>query len=217
MSKKIMKIGVTQFPGTNCDRDILIMADRLGLKAQLIWHEDRFDKKDFDAIVIPGGFSYGDYLRCGAMAAQSAVMKSVRDFAEYGAPVLSICNGFQILCESGLLPGVLLRNKNLNFIDKWVSLQCQSPSDFFASTLSSGEIIHLPIAHGEGRYHVDENIYQEMKQRGQIWLTYMDNPNGAVHDIAGVSNKSKNVFGLMPHPERALFDWMGGIDGRSFL
>lgn len=211
------KLGITRFPGTNCDRDIEQFGRDLGLQTEYIWHEDSFDKKKYDFIIIPGGFSYGDYLRCGAMAAQSQVMKSVREFADSGGPVMGICNGFQILCETGLLPGVLLRNSGLRYIDRWVELVVQNPGSVFTKSLKSKQKISLPIAHGEGRYYTDEGGLKKLQDHGQIWLTYLENPNGSLCDIAGISNKQKNVYGLMPHPERAMFDWMGGIDGREFL
>lgn len=214
MSKKI---GITRFPGTNCDRDIEQFGRNLGFQTEYIWHEDSFDKKKFDFVIIPGGFSYGDYLRCGAMAAQSQVMKSVKEFAASGGPVMGICNGFQILCESGLLPGILLRNSGLRYIDRWVELEIQNPGCLFTKSLKSKQKISLPIAHGEGRYFNDEKGLKELEDQGQIWLTYLENPNGSMRNIAGISNKQKNVYGLMPHPERAIFDWMGGTDGRGFL
>lgn len=224
-----MKIGVTRFPGTNCDFDVFTFVKELGHVPVWLWHQDQFNKTDVDAVVIPGGFSYGDYLRCGALAAKSPVMNSVRELAEYGKPVLGICNGFQILCESGLLPGALLRNSSQTFsqtfsqafsqafIDTWVELEVQNPHSVFAKTLKSKARTKLPIAHGEGRYFCEKESYQKMQEQEQIWLTYVDNPNGSFADIAGVMNQKKNVAGLMPHPERALWDWAGGIWGRSFL
>lgn len=211
-----MKIGVTRFPGTNCDHDIFEMVKELGHSPQWLWFEEKFSVDSVDAVIIPGGFSYGDYLRCGALAAKSAVMMSVKELAAKGKPVLGICNGFQILCEAGLLPGVLTRNKNLNFIDQWVELEVKSTNLFFAKKLVPGQKIKLPIAHGEGNFFIPEAQLTKLKP-SQIWLTYTENPNGSMNDIAGISNEAGNVVGLMPHPERALFEWMGGSEGRAFL
>lgn len=212
-----MKVGVARFPGTNCDFDIWNMVEAKKYKPRWLWHQDRFDAGDVDMIVIPGGFSYGDYLRCGALAARSPVMESIREAAGKGKPVLGICNGFQILCESGLLPGVLLRNKEQKFIDTWVDLNVAGRSSHFGKTLKSGQTVRLPIAHGEGNFFAPAEQLKMILNEGLVWLTYEKNPNGSQNDIAGVMNAGRNVFGLMPHPERALFDWMGGADGWSFL
>jgi phosphoribosylformylglycinamidine synthase len=211
-----MKIGVTRFPGTNCDYDIFSMVEWKGHEPKWLWYQDRFAKDEVDRVVIPGGFSYGDYLRCGALAARSPVMDSVREFASHGKPVLGICNGFQILCESGLLPGALTRNESLKFIDDWVELKLENKNPFFAHRVEFR--VRLPIAHGEGRFYADAKTLDEIHARGQVWWTYSGgNPNGSLQDIAGVTNQNKNVAALMPHPERALFDWMGGEDGSLFL
>lgn len=212
-----MKIGVTRFPGTNCDFDIWKFVEERGHTPQWLWHQDRFETSGVDAVIVPGGFSYGDYLRCGALAAKSPVMSSVREFADRGGPVLGICNGFQILCESGLLPGVLLRNESRKFMDGWVDLEFVNPAKSFAAGAKPGQTARLPIAHGEGRFFAPETEVGKLFDRGQVWLKYKNNPNGSVRDIAGVLNEKKNVAGLMPHPERALFEWAGGTDGRSFL
>jgi phosphoribosylformylglycinamidine synthase I len=211
-----MKIGITRFPGTNCDYDVFEMVRELGHKPHWLWFEDKFQTDDFDSVIIPGGFSYGDYLRCGALAARSPVMDGVRTMAEMGKPILGICNGFQILCEAGLLPGVLTRNENQKFIDRWVELEVKNTNRFFARDLKAGQKIKLPIAHGEGRVFIPEDQKAKLKS-SQIWLTYTENPNGSMNDIAGVSNEAGNVVGLMPHPERALHAWMGGAEGRCFL
>ena len=208
------KIGVVRFLGTNCDQDIFDAIDSTeGLKAEWLWYEDKFDAADFDGAVIPGGFSYGDYLRCGALASKMPVMDSVEELAQLGKPILGICNGFQVLCERGLLPGVLMRNEKLNFIDDWSVLKAEKTQ---SSWSLEGELT-MPIAHGEGRYFVSEKDLEVMKKNGQVWLTYSNNPNGSVEDIAGVLNAEKNVAGLMPHPERAVASWMGGTDGRKLL
>ncbi len=211
-----MKIGITRFPGTNCDYDVFEMVKELGHTPIWLWFEEKFSVDLVDAVIIPGGFSYGDYLRCGALAAQSTAMSSVKDLAKAGKPVLGICNGFQILCEAGLLPGVLTRNENQKFIDRWVELEVKNPNSFFGKKLSSGQKLKLPIAHGEGRLFIPDQQLAKLKS-SQVWLTYCDNPNGSMNDIAGISNEVGNVVGLMPHPERALQAWMGGTEGRAFL
>lgn len=212
-----MKIGITRFPGTNCDFDIWSFAEARGHQPRWLWHGDRFQASDVDAVLIPGGFSYGDYLRCGALAAKSPVMDSVRTFSSQGKPVLGVCNGFQILCESGLLPGVLVRNRDRRFIDDWVSLRMENPHPYFAKSLVSGDRVRLPIAHGEGCFMASPDDLKRLEDQGQVWLRYTENPNGSLNDIAGVMNETKNVAALMPHPERAMSQWMGGTDGGQFL
>lgn len=208
------RIGILRFLGTNCDRDIWQAVEALGAKPEWLWYEDRFQPEGFDAFIVPGGFSYGDYLRCGALAAKSPVMESLSEAAKKGYPVLGICNGFQILCEARLLPGVLVANESRRFIDKWVDLVVQNPSKWGGQP---GEVYRMPIAHGEGRFYAEESEVRRLFDNGQVWLTYKENPNGSIGDIAGVSNEGKNVCALMPHPERAAFEWMGGVDGRRLL
>jgi len=211
-----MKFGVVVFPGSNCDRDMQdALAQDLGKEVIMLWHKDK-DLSMFttdDCIVLPGGFSYGDYLRCGAIARFSPMMQSVIDFANRGGKVLGVCNGFQILCESGLLPGVLLQNANQQFICKNV----------FIKNAATGAL-KIPIAHGEGRYFADQKTLDTLEANGQIIFTYCDengneaegsNPNGATKNIAGISNAVKNVFGMMPHPERATSSVLGNIDGKK--
>lgn len=211
-----MKVGVLRFPGTNCDFDVLSMAQWKGHDAKWLWHQDRFDVNDVEMVLVPGGFSYGDYLRCGALAARSPAMQSVIEFSKKGKPILGICNGFQILCEAGLLPGALVRNESLQFIDEWAELELRNASPHFAK--SSGKSIRLPIAHGEGRFYADSRTLQEIQDNGQIWWQYKGkSPNGSLLNIAGLMNKEKNVAALMPHPERAFYEWMGGQDGEAFL
>lgn len=208
------KVGVLRFPGTNCDRDVFEALEAKGRHPEWLWHADQFDAHAYDALFLPGGFSYGDYLRSGALAARAPAMKSVREAAERGTPVLGICNGFQILCEAGLLPGALVRNRGLRFIDDWVALRrANSHSKFAARTLSA----RLPVAHADGRFTIDDEGLKKLQDRGQIWWQYEDNPNGAAGDIAGVMNEKKNVAALMPHPERAMYAWMGGTDGEGFF
>lgn len=208
-----MSVGILQFPGTNCDRDVAAALAHVGKRSQFLWYQDRFDVASFEALVIPGGFSYGDYLRCGALAARAPAMASVREAAQKQIPILGICNGFQILCEAQLLPGVLLRNATGRFVDRWVGLKLASPNRFFPSQ----EVLDLPVAHGEGRYSASSETLKRMRERGQIWLTYTDNFNGSVDAIAGVTNETGAVAALMPHPERAFVEWMGGTGGRSFF
>jgi phosphoribosylformylglycinamidine synthase len=211
----VKPIGILRFLGTNCDRDVWQAVEALGLKPEWLWHEDRFDPTAYAAFLVPGGFSYGDYLRCGALAAKSAVMNSLGEAADKGYPVLGICNGFQILCESKLLPGALVRNESRKFIDKWVELKFDSDTRW---SRLSGQTLRLPIAHGEGRFVIEEDELARLREKGQIWCTYVgENPNGSMQSIAGVSNSAGNVCGMMPHPERAIFDWMGGEDGRVLL
>lgn len=206
--------GVLRFPGTNCDRDIYQAVENAGHQAKWLWYEDQFDCREFDALYIPGGFSFGDYLRSGALAARTPVMKSVREAALHGVPILGVCNGFQILCEAQLLPGVLLKNKGLRFRDEWVDLKVQNQASHFSSKQVD---LKLPIAHGDGRYFIHGDELKKLHDQNQVWLTYEKNPNGSIDDIAGVMSEKKNVMALMPHPERAIFDWMGSQDGAGFF
>lgn len=208
-------VGILRFLGTNCDRDVWQAVEALGLTPKWLWHEDHFNPSDYSSFVLPGGFSYGDYLRCGALAAKAPVMKSLSEAAAKGAPVLGICNGFQILCEARLLPGVLVRNESRKFIDKWVTLK---PAGKSAWLKDLSKPLRLPIAHGEGRFHSEDDVLKKLNDQGQVWLKYEGGaPNGSLQDIAGVTNEAGNVAGLMPHPERAIHDWMGGEDGRAIL
>ena len=211
------KVGVLRFPGTNCDRDVFEAVESRGVTAEWLWHADRFDARAYRALLLPGGFSYGDYLRAGALAARSPAMSSAREAAEAGVPILGICNGFQILCEAGLLPGVLIRNQGLRFIDDWVELKLESRQPHFARGLATGATAKLPIAHADGRYYVEDDVLKRLEDGDQIWWRYQNNPNGAIGNIAGVMNEKKNVAALMPHPERAMYEWMGGVDGAAFF
>lgn len=207
-------VGVVRFLGTNCDRDVFAAVASAGLTPEWIWHQDQFEVSRYAALILPGGFSYGDYLRCGALAARAPAMKSVSEAARRGTPILGICNGFQILCEAGLLPGALLRNNSLRFRDGWVELKRVNGSSHFG-----GELVHvrLPIAHGEGRFFVENDQVKKLFDDEQVWWVYERNPNGSVENIAGVLNENKNVAGLMPHPERAVADFMGGDGGLKFF
>jgi len=212
-----MTVGVVVFPGSNCDRDVRwALEGCLGLATRFLWHEER-DLAGLDAVVIPGGFSYGDYLRCGAIARFSPVLEAVKSFAERGGPVLGICNGFQVLTEMGLLPGALTRNARLHFICEPAPLTVQPGPCSWLQGYATGESIVLPIAHGEGRYQCDTDQLQALEANGQVVLRYTANPNGSVGDVAGLTNAAGNVLGLMPHPERACDPATGGLDGRRLL
>ncbi|HXG33883.1 MAG TPA: phosphoribosylformylglycinamidine synthase subunit PurQ [Bryobacteraceae bacterium] len=208
-----MRFGVVVFPGSNCDHDAWYAVSRnLGQPAEFIWHESS-SLGNVDAVILPGGFSYGDYLRCGAIAKFSPVMAAVRRFAADGGLVLGICNGFQILVESGLLPGALIRNRGLKFICRQVELEVVTADSPFTSQAERGQILRMPIAHGEGCYYADERTLDELEAEDRVALRYRDNPNGSLRDIAGILNRERNVMGLMPHPERATEPLMGSSDG----
>ena len=208
-------VGILVFPGTQCDRDTQKAFLLVGVQAEFLWYQDQFDYKKFSALVLPGGFSYGDYLRSGALAARSPALKSVQEADQAGWPILGICNGFQILCETGLLPGVLVPNTKMRFIDQWVELNLEQSSSYWLKNKMKNPV--FPIAHSEGRYFIPSDQLEELEQNKQIWLTYKNNPNGSVGNIAGVMNKRKNTAGLMPHPERAMQDWMFSNDGVHFF
>ncbi|MFJ7916767.1 MULTISPECIES: phosphoribosylformylglycinamidine synthase subunit PurQ [unclassified Lysinibacillus] len=209
-----MKFAVLVFPGSNCDIDMYhAIKDELGEEVEYVWHTAT-DLSGFDGILVPGGFSYGDYLRCGAMANQSNIMAEVKKAADAGKPVLGVCNGFQILTEAGLLPGALLRNKNLKFMCRTIPLKVENNNTLFTNQYELGQIINIPIAHGEGNYYCDEETLQQLKDNNQIVFTYSgENPNGSLEDIAGITNERGNVLGMMPHPERAVDALVGGADG----
>jgi phosphoribosylformylglycinamidine synthase len=208
-----MKFGVIVFPGSNCDHDAwYAVSNNLGQPAEFIWH-DSHTLGDVDAAILPGGFSYGDYLRCGAIAKFSPVMAAVRRFANDGGLVIGICNGFQILVETGLLPGALIRNRNLRFICKPVDLMTATSDSPFTSAAAKGQILRMPIAHGEGCYYADERTLDELEDEDRVAFRYVQNPNGSLRDIAGILNRERNVLGMMPHPERATELLMGCRDG----
>jgi phosphoribosylformylglycinamidine synthase len=208
-----MRFGVVVFPGSNCDHDAWYAVSRnLGQPAEFIWH-DSASLGNVDAVILPGGFSYGDYLRCGAIAKFSPVMAAVRRFAAEGGLVLGICNGFQILVESGLLPGALIRNRGLKFICRQVELEVVTTDSPFTSQAQRGQVLRMPIAHGEGCYYADERTLDELEAEDRVVLRYRENPNGSLRDIAGIVNRERNVLGLMPHPERATEPLMGSSDG----
>jgi len=212
-----MKFGVIVFPGSNCDHDAWYAITRnLGQQAEMIWH-DSATLGDVDAVILPGGFSYGDYLRCGAIAKFSPVMKAVKEFAAAGGLVAGICNGFQILVESGLLPGALIRNRNLRFICRTVDLEVETTNSPFTCNATQGQILRIPIAHGEGCYVADERTLDELEAEDRVLFRYVDNPNGSLRNIAGILNRGRNVMGMMPHPERASDPLMGSTDGLVIL
>jgi len=209
-----VKFAVIVFPGSNCDIDMYHAAkDELGEQAEYVWH-DTESLEDYDAVLLPGGFSYGDYLRSGAIAQFSNVMKEVVKAAEAGKPVLGVCNGFQILLEAGLLPGAMRRNESLKFICRQVELKVENNETMFSAGYEKGEVITIPVAHGEGNYYCDDATLAGLKENNQIVFTYSgENPNGSLEDIAGIMNERGNVLGMMPHPERAVDELLGGADG----
>jgi phosphoribosylformylglycinamidine synthase subunit PurQ / glutaminase len=218
-----MKFGVVVFPGSNCDHDMIyVLSEVLDLNVVELWHKDT-DLQNVDGIILPGGFSYGDYLRSGSIARYSPIMEKVIEFASRGGFVFGVCNGFQILCEAGLLPGALLHNHNQKFICKNTHITVVNHHTCLTSLAPSDGALKIPIAHGEGRYYVDQSTLREMNENNQILFRYCDengkitsdsNPNGSLENIAGISNANKNVFGMMPHPERASDDELGNTDGR---
>jgi phosphoribosylformylglycinamidine synthase len=212
-----MRFGVVVFPGSNCDHDAwYAVSHNLGHSAEFIWH-DSSTLGPVDAVILPGGFSYGDYLRCGAIAKFSRVMGAVREFAATGGLVLGICNGFQVLVESGLLPGALLRNRDLKFVCRPVRLRVENTNTPFTATANAGQLLSLPVAHGEGCYFADDQTLAMLRRDDRIVLRYLDNPNGSLDDIAGICSEKRNVMGMMPHPERASDALLGGIDGKVIL
>lgn len=212
-----MKIGVVVFPGSNCDHDAwYAFSHNLGHQAEYLWHASS-SVGDVDAVILPGGFSYGDYLRCGAIAKFSPIMNAVRKFANDGGLVAGFCNGFQILVESGLLPGALIRNRGLKFICAPVKLRVESTNSPFTSGGRQSQILTLPIAHGEGCYYADDRTLDELEAEQRVLFRYVENPNGSLRDIAGICNAGRNVLGMMPHPERASDPLMGSTDGLVIL
>ena len=218
-----MKVSILQFPGTNCEYDTQHAFEKLGADTEIVWHKSESIPSDTDLLVVAGGFSYGDYLRSGAIARFSPVMKAVASYANNGGKVLGICNGFQVLTEAGLLPGALKRNSNLHFISKHHHLKVINNDNTFLEKLNTNDVVNIPIAHHDGNYFIDEDGLKDLEDNNQILLRYTDadgsikNPNGSVSSIAGVCNKEKNIFGLMPHPERAMESILGSKDGILML
>lgn len=211
-----MRVAILQFPGSNCDWDSEhAVRDVLGISAHRVWHKDKLPSET-EAVIVPGGFSFGDYLRCGAIARFSPIMQDLKEFAEKGGQVLGICNGFQILCESGLLPGALIRNDCIDFRCLNQNLLVENSNDRFNQT-TLGQSLLLPIAHGEGNYRADESVLSSLEANDQILLRYSGNPNGSMNDIAGIRNSTGNVYGMMPHPERAVGSHHPCLDGLPVL
>ena len=212
-----VRAGVVVFPGSNCDHDIYnVMKNIMNTDTKFLWHKEG-SISDRNLIILPGGFSYGDYLRCGAIAKFSPLMSDVIRFAGKGGVVIGICNGFQVLCETGLLPGVLLRNENLKFICKTVTLKVENNKSIFTGEYKIKEEINIPVAHGEGNFYCDDETLTELIGNNQILFRYTENPNGSVDNIAGIQNVRRNVFGMMPHPERASDEILGNTDGERFF
>ena len=218
-----MKFGVSVFPGTWSDVDCYsVIEDVLGHDVDYVWHKET-DLDKYDCVIIPGGFSYGDYLRCGSIASLSPIVSSIKKFAARGGLVIGICNGFQILCESGLLPGALIRNSHLQFRCQWVNLRIETEDSPFTRYADEGQVIQVPISHGEGNYYADEHTLEKLEDNGQVLFRYCDesgdittesNPNGSLNNIAGIANENGNVLGMMPHPERCCDEILGGVDGK---
>ncbi|HSJ63225.1 MAG TPA: phosphoribosylformylglycinamidine synthase subunit PurQ [Gemmatimonadaceae bacterium] len=221
-----MKFGIVTFPGSNCDYDAYhAVVDALGEQAVYLWHKDH-DLQDVDVVILPGGFSYGDYLRAGAIARFSPIMREVTAFARRGGPVLGICNGFQIACEAGLVPGALMRNAGLKFVSAMVHLRVENTDTLFTNQLAPTDVLRIPIAHGEGRYVADADTLERLEGEGQVVFRYVNprgerdpgaNPNGSMNDIAGIVSEAGNVLGMMPHPERASDPLLGSDDGLAIF
>lgn len=218
-----MKVGIIQFPGTNCDYDTQYAFTLLGCETQILWHKEEVIPEGTDLVVVAGGFSYGDYLRSGAIAKMSPIVKALKVYAQNGGRVIGICNGFQVLTETGLLPGALKRNEGLHFISRHHNLKVLNNDNTFLRKCNVGDVVNIPIAHHDGNFYIDADGLKDLYANGQVLLQYTDangkadNPNGSIDAIAGICNKEKNVFGLMPHPERAMELLLGSDDGRRML
>jgi phosphoribosylformylglycinamidine synthase len=212
-----MKAAVVVFPGSNCDRDLAVAFQAAGADVEMVWHKQAELPQGVDIVGIPGGFSYGDYLRCGAIAAQSPICKSVAQHAQKGGYVLGVCNGFQVLTETGLLPGALLRNAGLKYICKTVGLKVETSRSDYTNGYNAGDVVDIPIAHHDGNYFADDATIAGLQDQDRIAFTYTDNPNGAQADIAGILSENRRVLGMMPHPERAADVGHGGTDGQALF
>jgi len=212
-----MRAAVVVFPGSNCDRDMAVALKAAGADVTMVWHKDASLPDGVDLVAVPGGFSFGDYLRCGAIAAQSPICQAVVAHANRGGYVLGVCNGFQVLTETGLLPGALMRNSGLKFICKTVDLKVEKSDSAFTEGYNTGDIVAYPVAHHDGNYTVDDDTLSQLRDANRIAFTYCDNPNGSVADIAGVLSENRRVLGMMPHPERAVDAGHGGTDGQALF
>ncbi|MDK3018510.1 phosphoribosylformylglycinamidine synthase subunit PurQ [Pseudodonghicola flavimaris] len=212
-----MKAAVVTFPGSNADRDLAVSFRDAGFDVTMVWHKDAALPEGVDIVGIPGGFSFGDYLRCGAIAAQSPITRAVKEHADRGGYVLGVCNGFQVLTETGLLPGALLRNSGLKFICRTVGLKVETSASVFTEGYNAGDVIDIPIAHHDGNYFADAETLEQLKAEDRIAFTYTDNPNGSLGDIAGILSANRRVLGMMPHPERAADTGHGGTDGAALF
>jgi phosphoribosylformylglycinamidine synthase I len=212
-----MHAAVVVFPGSNCDRDLSVAFEAAGARVSMVWHKDTDLPEGVDIVGIPGGFSFGDYLRCGAIAANSPICKAVIAHADRGGYVMGVCNGFQVLTETGLLPGALLRNAGLKYICKTVGLRVETSNSAFTEGYNAGDVINIPIAHHDGNYFADDATIKLLQDKDRIAFTYTDNPNGAKADIAGILSENRRVMGMMPHPERAADAGHGGTDGQALF
>ncbi|WP_170381225.1 phosphoribosylformylglycinamidine synthase subunit PurQ [Ruegeria atlantica] len=212
-----MRAAVIVFPGSNCDRDLAVAFEQAGFQVDMVWHKDATLPEGIDIVGVPGGFSYGDYLRCGAIAAQSPICKAVVEHTNRGGYAVGICNGFQILTETGILPGALLRNAGLKYICKTVGLKVETSESAFTQSYNAGDVIDIPIAHHDGNYFADEGTLSTLREQDRIAFTYSENPNGSVGDIAGILSENRRVLGMMPHPERAADVGHGGTDGTALF
>ncbi|MES0827218.1 phosphoribosylformylglycinamidine synthase subunit PurQ [Ruegeria sp. SCP11] len=212
-----MRAAVIVFPGSNCDRDLAVAFEQAGFQVDMVWHKDAALPEGIDIVGVPGGFSYGDYLRCGAIAAQSPICKAVVEHTNRGGYAVGVCNGFQILTETGILPGALLRNADLKYICKTVGLKVETSDSAFTEGYNAGDVIGIPIAHHDGNYFADDATLSALRDQDRIAFTYTENPNGSVGDIAGILSENRRVLGMMPHPERAADEGHGGTDGTALF
>jgi phosphoribosylformylglycinamidine synthase len=212
-----MRAAVIVFPGSNCDRDLAVAFEQAGFQVDMVWHKDAALPEGVDIVGVPGGFSYGDYLRCGAIAAQSPICKAVVDHTKRGGYAVGVCNGFQILTETGSLPGALLRNAGLKYICRTVGLKVETSDSAFTEGYNAGDVIGIPIAHHDGNYFADDATLAKLQDQDRVAFTYTENPNGSVGDIAGILSENRRVLGMMPHPERAADDGHGGTDGTALF
>ncbi|WP_170358336.1 phosphoribosylformylglycinamidine synthase subunit PurQ [Ruegeria arenilitoris] len=212
-----MRAAVIVFPGSNCDRDLAVAFEQAGFQVDMVWHKDAALPAGIDIVGVPGGFSYGDYLRCGAIAAQSPICKAVVEHTNRGGYAVGVCNGFQILTETGVLPGALLRNAGLKYICKTVGLKVETSDSAFTQGYNAGDVIGIPIAHHDGNYFADDTTLAALRDQDRIAFTYTENPNGSVGDIAGILSENRRVLGMMPHPERAADEGHGGTDGTALF